>query len=1030
MPNEVVIVVSTAGARQAQGELNSVTGSLKRLGEVAGGMVVGDFATNLVGGIRDAIGATIDFSNQLQQGRIAFDTMTRSAEVGGKLLADLKTFTLGTPFEFPDALEGAKRLMAMGTAAEDLIPTMAMLGDISAGVGREKLPQLILALGQVGAATKLRGTELRQFTEAGVPLLALLGEQLGKSAGTIQKMAEEGQISFKQVRDALASTTQEGGIFFGLMEKQSKTFGGAMSNVRDALRFASEEGFRPLFSQLTAGANLLANFIQSAPAKQFAADVSNAMALVVGAIGGVLTVGANLFQLVAANEPLVKGLAITVGAVLAPSLLAAAGGLIAIIAPAVGVATVLGTVAAAVAVVIDHWSLFEQAGNIVRTVIGNIAETIGSVLRPAFEAMGQIIGRAAEFIADRVKTLAQLAVIAGNAAGQSMEDMQGLIAFANGIGGKLDLSDIKTTFDGVGEGVGNAISGMVENAKAGLGSLQVLIDATMARLAKPIEIPIGEVGLGPKREFTGTLPPVAGELADTAKTVKDVLAAMLPVMEQLKQSNAFKVWREEMKKFLAEGQLEFVIKQFEALGKNANETAREILSMFAEIEQGSAKAAEELAETLKAALAGGKGKFTVELVQKGLEDFAKAEWIKTLDAQIQVVAGQIHNALAAGLDPSEIIARSKVLFETYAEAAGQAAEAMGEAIRQALSQETGGDVLAQVRQGLESFAKAELIKTLEEEIRKVATQIQAALKAGLDPSEIVAGATELFRAYQDALKDTAAAAARMAEAIQAALSGLSGDPLALVKQGLEAFAKAEWIKTLEEEIRKVAGEIQAALKAGLDPSDIITGAKSLFEAYTAAIRDTANAITAEANRIKQAAEDMLNEISLKNKAFMDEQKAGTVFTTQRKEAWERATFGITLREMAERDREAINMANARRASLQQQRAELARLSSIIGDLASQARQRFEDLRVLAQFQGVPFNPYLASQEAFAFAQRPYDLTGLNPRMQEDIQIQRARFFTGLNLPPIIFEVDGQEFGRIAGQSSIQQGLNLLRMGVG
>lgn len=246
-----------------------------------------------------------------EQNRIAFEGMLGSADKAQKLLREIAIAGKETPFELSQLVEGGKRLLAYGVAAEDLVATLKRLGDITAIVGTEKMPQLILAYGQVKAATKLTGAEMRQFSEAGVPLLKALTDQLNATGGgtaslakeakgakkdvgelndklaiarqrlkeaeatgkakastlmslrnTIQnyeqqiasattkqtgfskavrvtekdvmEMVSEGKISFEQVDKALKSMTERGGIAFEAMKRQSKSFNGVMSNIKDS----------------------------------------------------------------------------------------------------------------------------------------------------------------------------------------------------------------------------------------------------------------------------------------------------------------------------------------------------------------------------------------------------------------------------------------------------------------------------------------------------------------------------------------------------------------------------------------------------------------------------------------------------------------------------------------------------------------------------------------------------------------------------------------------------------------------------
>lgn len=214
-----------------------LTGVGASFGKLAGAMAVGQLAANAVsnaiGAVVSASGNVLKSAADFQQSRVAFDTMLGSAERAKKMLKEISDFAQRTPFELPEVVTGAKQLLAYNIEAEKIIPTFEALGNIAAGVGKDKLPQLILAYGQVRAATKLTGAELRQFTEAGVPLLDTLAKQFGTTAGTIQDMISAGKIKFSDVEKAISGMSGEGGKFFNLMDKQSKTFDGVLSNLND-----------------------------------------------------------------------------------------------------------------------------------------------------------------------------------------------------------------------------------------------------------------------------------------------------------------------------------------------------------------------------------------------------------------------------------------------------------------------------------------------------------------------------------------------------------------------------------------------------------------------------------------------------------------------------------------------------------------------------------------------------------------------------------------------------------------------------
>lgn len=223
-----------SGLTSVEKGFDSLRGSVNNLGKAALDTAKVGLA-GLTAGIAGLAVTSIKTASSFQQQRVALETFTGSAEIAGKLLSDITNFAKKTPFELSGVIEGTKRLMAFGVSATDVLTDLKSLGNIAAGVGMDKLPQLILAFGQVKAATKLTGMELRQFTEAGVPLLDELAKQTGKTAAQIKEDMEAGAApSFEAVREALAALSGEGGRFNNLMEAQSKTLSGTISNLKDS----------------------------------------------------------------------------------------------------------------------------------------------------------------------------------------------------------------------------------------------------------------------------------------------------------------------------------------------------------------------------------------------------------------------------------------------------------------------------------------------------------------------------------------------------------------------------------------------------------------------------------------------------------------------------------------------------------------------------------------------------------------------------------------------------------------------------
>jgi tape measure domain-containing protein len=185
---------------------------------------------------------SLTMAGNFEQSQVAFTTMLGSAEKANTLLQEITTFAAKTPFELPGLIDASKKMLAFGFAQEDIIPTMTKLGDIAAGLG-VPVGQLVNVYGQVSLAGKLTGQDLMQFTNAGVPLIKELAKNFGKTEAEIKDMVSAGKIGFKDVKAAMESMTGEGSTFGGMMEKQSQTFLGAVSNIKDGLgQFMTQVG--------------------------------------------------------------------------------------------------------------------------------------------------------------------------------------------------------------------------------------------------------------------------------------------------------------------------------------------------------------------------------------------------------------------------------------------------------------------------------------------------------------------------------------------------------------------------------------------------------------------------------------------------------------------------------------------------------------------------------------------------------------------------------------------------------------------
>ena len=212
-------------SKETKKHVSSFEKGLKKLATIVGiGFLANQFK-NLFKSSLKAAGA-------MEQVDIALTTMLGSAKKAAELQKDLIKFAKKTPFEIEGIFSTTKQLLAYGIAQEDIIKTMSTLGNIASGIGVD-MQRLALVFGQVRSTGRLLGQDLNQFTQAGVPLLAELAKLLGKTEAEVLKLKESGAISFDLVKQALENMTSEGGRFFNLMENQSKTLLGTVSNMQD-----------------------------------------------------------------------------------------------------------------------------------------------------------------------------------------------------------------------------------------------------------------------------------------------------------------------------------------------------------------------------------------------------------------------------------------------------------------------------------------------------------------------------------------------------------------------------------------------------------------------------------------------------------------------------------------------------------------------------------------------------------------------------------------------------------------------------
>lgn len=189
---------------------------------------------------KELIQNIIQVRGEFQQLEVAFTTMLGSSEKANVLMAQLTETAAKTPFDLQGVANGARQLLAYGTSAEDVNETIIRLGNIAAGLS-QPLGDLVYLYGTTMTQGRLYTQDLNQFTGRGIPMIKELAKEFGVAESEIRGMVEAGMIGFPEVQKVIQNLTNEGGMFFNLMQGQSKTITGQISNIGDSFSMMLNE---------------------------------------------------------------------------------------------------------------------------------------------------------------------------------------------------------------------------------------------------------------------------------------------------------------------------------------------------------------------------------------------------------------------------------------------------------------------------------------------------------------------------------------------------------------------------------------------------------------------------------------------------------------------------------------------------------------------------------------------------------------------------------------------------------------------
>ena len=235
--------VNTNGA---EGNVEGVTASFGRLAPQA--LAAAAAIMSVEKALSAGKSAFIDYNAQLEQTRVAFTSMLGSADQANTMIANLQKFAAETPFEMPGVRSSAQQLLAFGYDAQEIIPTLTALGNAASGLGRgqDGFNHLAFVFGQIRTTGQLMGQDVMQLAQLGVPVKDILAKNLGLTKDELSRIGELGIDANVAIRALIDGMNER---FPDMMKKQSETFEGVLSNIKDNIGQAFGLTGLPLFEQ-------------------------------------------------------------------------------------------------------------------------------------------------------------------------------------------------------------------------------------------------------------------------------------------------------------------------------------------------------------------------------------------------------------------------------------------------------------------------------------------------------------------------------------------------------------------------------------------------------------------------------------------------------------------------------------------------------------------------------------------------------------------------------------------------------------
>lgn len=251
--------VSDQGKKSSKGWKDSFNeiGSLSKKGFSAvssAAKTAAKASITAIAGVTAAMGGLaavgIKYNASIETYQTSFEVMTGSAEKAGEVIERLKKVGAETPFELPQLADTTQLLMNYGFTADEAMDKMMMLGDISQG-SADKMSRIAMAYGQMSSAGKVQLEDVKQMIEAGFNPLQEISESTGESMESLYQRISDGTLAVDEITASMERATSEGGKYYQSMEKQSKTFEGQMSTLKDNAQQLLGDIMKPISEEMT-----------------------------------------------------------------------------------------------------------------------------------------------------------------------------------------------------------------------------------------------------------------------------------------------------------------------------------------------------------------------------------------------------------------------------------------------------------------------------------------------------------------------------------------------------------------------------------------------------------------------------------------------------------------------------------------------------------------------------------------------------------------------------------------------------------